>query len=134
MKKTKLTRSLLAACSIVALSAVMYGCAHTDSGPSQEELDVANEALDQEREAHAATQVELDTAQGEVTRLTGELDTATSNAASLQTMLDDANTETMRIQGLLDAEEGNSASLQTMLDDANGEVTRIQACWTLPTT
>ena len=26
MKKTKLTRSLLAACSIVALSAVMYGC------------------------------------------------------------------------------------------------------------
>ena len=44
MKKTKLTRSLLAACSIVALSAVMYGCAHTDSGPSQEELDVANAA------------------------------------------------------------------------------------------
>ena len=28
MKKTKLTRSLLAACSIVALSAVMYGCTH----------------------------------------------------------------------------------------------------------
>ena len=44
MKKTKLTRSLLAACSIVALSAVMYGCAHTDSGPSQEELDAANAA------------------------------------------------------------------------------------------
>ena len=125
MKKTKLTRSLLAACSIVALSAVMYGCTGS-SGPSQDEYDAKSEALDQEREAHAATQVELDTAQGEVTRLTGELDTATSNAASLQTMLDDANTETMRIQGLLDAEEGNSASLQTMLDDANGEVTRIQ--------
>ena len=29
MKKTKLTRSLLAACSIVALSAVMYGCVHS---------------------------------------------------------------------------------------------------------
>ena len=40
MRKTKLTRSLLAACSIVALSAVMYGCAH-DSGPSQGELDAA---------------------------------------------------------------------------------------------
>ena len=40
MKKTKLTRSLLAACSIVALSAVMYGCAH-DSGPSQDEFDAA---------------------------------------------------------------------------------------------
>ena len=43
MKKTKLTRSLLAACSIVALSAVMYGCTHS-SGPSQDELDAANEA------------------------------------------------------------------------------------------
>ena len=29
MKKTKLTRSLMAACSIVALSAVMYGCVHS---------------------------------------------------------------------------------------------------------
>ena len=28
MKKTKLTRSLMAACSIVALTAVMYGCVH----------------------------------------------------------------------------------------------------------
>ena len=34
MKKTKLTRSLLAACSIVALSAVMYGCVHSgDDAP-----------------------------------------------------------------------------------------------------
>ena len=34
MKKTKLTRSLLAACSIVALTAVMYGCVHDgDSDP-----------------------------------------------------------------------------------------------------
>ena len=44
MKKTKLTRSLLAACSIVALSAVMYGCAHTDSGPSQEEFGAVKDA------------------------------------------------------------------------------------------
>ena len=35
MKKTKLTRSLLAACSIVALSAVMYGCVHSgDNTPA----------------------------------------------------------------------------------------------------
>ena len=33
MKKTKLTRSLLAACSIVALSAVMYGCVHSGDSP-----------------------------------------------------------------------------------------------------
>ena len=34
MKKTKLTRSLLAACSIVALSAVMYGCVHNGDEPA----------------------------------------------------------------------------------------------------
>ena len=54
MKKTKLTRSLLAACSIVALSAVMYGCAHTDSGPSQGELDAANAATAAAEAAAAA--------------------------------------------------------------------------------
>ena len=32
MKKSKVTRSLLAACSIVALSAVMYGCVHSGDG------------------------------------------------------------------------------------------------------
>ena len=40
MKKTNLTRSLLAACSIVALSAVMYGCVHSGDGPSVSDLDV----------------------------------------------------------------------------------------------
>ena len=33
MKKAKLTRSLMAACSIVALSAVMYGCVHSGDDP-----------------------------------------------------------------------------------------------------
>ena len=33
MKKTKLTRTLLAACSIVALTAVMYGCTHSSDDP-----------------------------------------------------------------------------------------------------
>ena len=37
MKKTKLTRSLLAAVSIVALSAVMYGCVHSGSDAPQME-------------------------------------------------------------------------------------------------
>ena len=38
MKKTNLTRSLMAACSIVALSAVMYGCVHggDDAPPAME--------------------------------------------------------------------------------------------------
>ncbi len=35
MKKTKLTRSLMAAVSVVALSAVMYGCVHSGSDPAE---------------------------------------------------------------------------------------------------
>ena len=38
MKKTKLTRSLLAACSIVALTAVMYGCVHSSDDPAPEPM------------------------------------------------------------------------------------------------
>ena len=71
MKKTKLTRSLLAACSIVALSAVMYGCVHSgddsaesgmempmpDPEPMQtpaEQLAAANQALEDARTLVAA--------------------------------------------------------------------------------
>ena len=55
MKKTKLTRSLLAACSIVVLSAVAYGCS---SGISQTEADrqAAEAAAAAAAEAEAAAQ------------------------------------------------------------------------------
>ena len=47
MKKTKLTRSLLAACSIVALSAVMYGCVHSgDDAPATDDNDMGMEMPD----------------------------------------------------------------------------------------
>ena len=130
MKKTKLTRSLLAACSIVALSAVMYGC--TSDG-SENDLIATQGNLED-------VIAERDAALASAAALQMQLDTATSNGASLQTMLDDANTETMRIQGLLHAEEGNSADLQmqldasianaagiqTMLDDANANGASLQ--------
>ena len=40
MKKSKVTRSLLAACSIVALTAVLHGCLHSGDGPTYSELDL----------------------------------------------------------------------------------------------
>ncbi len=48
MKKTKLTRSLLAACSIVALSAVMYGCVHSggDDAPATDTSGTPDPAKD----------------------------------------------------------------------------------------
>ena len=54
MKKTKLTRSLLAACSIVALTAVMYGCTHSgDDGVPQTDHDQVVDDKDK-AEAEAA--------------------------------------------------------------------------------
>ena len=53
MKKTKLTRSLLAACSIVALSAVMYGCVHSggDDGPVATDVTLSGAQMGQTLEA-----------------------------------------------------------------------------------
>ena len=76
MKKTKLTRSLLAACSIVALSVVLSGCLHSsddtaeteppmeptepvDPGPTDEEIAAATAAA-----ATKATAIAAEAAQG----------------------------------------------------------------------
>ena len=63
MKKTKLTRSLLAACSIVALTAVVYGC---DSGPSQSQLDAEMDRADQ-------AQAQVTMLQGQINALRAQL-------------------------------------------------------------
>ena len=83
MKKTKLTRSLLAACSIVALSAVMYGCTHS-SGPSQTDLDAANEAT---AAAEAEAKVNADAAAAAAVAAKAAADEAAADAA---TAADDA--------------------------------------------
>ena len=111
MKKTKLTRSLLAACSIVALSAVMYGCAH-DSG-DDDELRMSLE----QAEADAKTAEDAKTA-------------ADAAAAKLQKDVDDAEAEVKRIQDLLDAATGDTpggtTDLQDQLDAAIVERDRLQ--------
>ena len=68
MKKTKLTRSLMAACSIVALSAVMYGCVHSGDDPVVEPPPIDMDALDLAKElalnaANAAMTASNDAAQ-----------------------------------------------------------------------
>ncbi|MCY4478954.1 MAG: hypothetical protein OXB97_03580, partial [Rhodospirillales bacterium] len=64
MNKSKLTRTLMAACSIVALSAVMYGCVHSgsdaptveapDLGPAQTAAKTAADAAKTASDAAAA--------------------------------------------------------------------------------
>ena len=95
MKKTKLTRSLLAACSIVALTAVVYGC---DSGPSQSELDA---------EMDRAEQAEM-----QVTMLQGQI-----NALRMQLGLDADDDLGDNIEDLQD----EVASLKQQIADAAKE-------------
>ena len=71
MKKTKLTRSLLAACSIVALSAVMYGCVHSGGGPSVSELDLAGVDTQDGATVEAATYSADDVPAALITALEG---------------------------------------------------------------
>ena len=104
MKKTKLTRSLLAACSIVALSAVMYGCVHSGDGPSQAELDA--EAARAAAAEQAAKDAEAAQAEAE------------QQAAALQTQING-----LRMQLGLEAD----GDLGDDIADLQAEVERLQA-------
>ena len=94
MKKTKLTRSLLAACSIVALTAVMYGCVH--NGGSDTTTDGTEmEQTPQEQIAALQTQInalraELGLDPIDIDDLTGSVAQLTQQVATLQKQVDDA--------------------------------------------
>ena len=130
MKKTKLTRSLLAACSIVALSAVMYGCtsdgSENDLIATQGDLEDVTAQRDAALASAAALQTQLDTANTNADGLQTMLDAANATGAGLQTDLDAANATAAGLQTDLDAANGTAADLQTDLDAANGEVTRLE--------
>ena len=134
MKKTKLTRSLLAACSIVALSAVMYGC--TGDG-SKNDLVASQEALEQEKEAHAATTAEVtrlstalgaemdpdpDSARGMLAAANDRIGSA-DDPESLLGMLDAEQKEAIRLTQVIDG-DGTDANpgLQAELDAANDRI------------
>ena len=92
MKKSKVTRSLLAACSIVALSAVMYGCVHsgddTANGdppvtvdppePTPTDIDGAQAAAKAAADAAMTASVNADAA-------ADAADAAIENSATMQT-------------------------------------------------
>ena len=116
MKKTKLTRSLLAACSIVALSAVMYGC--TGDG-SENDLKATQGDLEE-------VQAQLDAANARIAELDGMLADATTRADGLQTQLDAANATSAGLQTDLDAANAMVAGLQMDLDAANATAAGLQ--------
>ena len=117
MKKTKLTRSLLAACSIVALSAVMYGCiGGGDDDPATDETDMEQptEPMQTPAEQLAAAEAALETAQEAVAELTP---TSTGEEArAAYEALADAQTAVNAATAL---PANKIAALQTQLDAAN---------------
>ena len=96
MKKTKLTRSLLAACSIVALTAVMYGCTHSsDDPPATDDTTMMPEPTPQEQIAALQEQInalraELGLPAIDIDDLTGSVATLTQQRDDLQKQIDDA--------------------------------------------
>ena len=117
MKKTKLTRSLLAACSIVALSAVMYGCAHTDSGPSQDEYDAAVSGKDA---AEAAAKINADAA-AEAVAAKATADTAAAAAAEAKATADAAAEKARMAQEAAEAQSALDAQAKIDADAAAAE-------------
>ena len=95
MKKTNLTRKLMAACSIVALSAVMYGCVHGGDDPApidETDMEMPEPMPDPEPTDLEATQTAAaDAATAAMTASTNAdtaasgAEAATINIATLQT-------------------------------------------------
>ena len=137
MKKTNLTRSLLAACSIVALSAVMYGC--TSDG-SENDLVATQDDLEQEKTARAAAEAKVAELEGDLTdanddlaaananviQLTDDLATANDNVIQLTDDLADANDEVIRLMGVLETAEGDRDMYKMMLEEVNEKVADLE--------
>ena len=82
MKKTKLTRSLLAACSIVALSVVLSGCLHSSDDSTTTGPDMTGEP-DPAIAERAAINSAITTARTTVAGLTDDASDAAINAAEM---------------------------------------------------
>ena len=98
MKKTNLTRSLLAACSIVALSAVMYGCSSSGEDTQRDratdaEMSLAEAlaALEAARAAQATAEAERDAANAAAAAANTARDAALAAQATAESERDAAN-------------------------------------------
>ena len=106
MKKTKLTRSLLAACSIVALSAVMYGCVHNGgSDTTTDETDM---------EMGPTPEEQIAALQGQINALRTQLGLEADD--NLSTSIADLQAEVTRLQGEIDKRDtaANTAKMKAL--------------------
>ncbi len=129
MKKTKLTRSLMAACSIVALTAVMYGCVHSGGDGASTGGDTAMEDMMQTpAEQLAAAQTAVSDAEAAVAAATNATERAAAygQLAAAEQMLADAEAIPENVlaalrQRLADAEDDldDAEALRTAIDAVN---------------
>ncbi|MDE0202314.1 MAG: hypothetical protein OXK73_07765 [Rhodospirillaceae bacterium] len=108
MKKTKLTRSLLAACSIVALTAVMYGCVH-DGGddPAEPMVEPMPEPMPTPQEQIAELQTQINALRAELGMGPINIDELTDDVASLTRERDDLQKQ---VDDAADAEAAAAAA------------------------
>ena len=90
----------------------------------QAELDAALADLEKERKAKAGEEAARETAEGDVTRLTGELETATTNVTRLEGELGTATTNVGQLTAQLVTATGNVTRLEGELEAANGRADR----------
>ena len=107
MKKTKLTRSLLAACSIVALSAVMYGCVH-NGGDDAPATDMSGTPEPVPEPIEPAGPTDLEETQTAAAGAAAAAMTASDNAAASASS---ARDETMTLATLQTGDHSNSDAM-----------------------
>ena len=109
MKKTKLTRSLLAACSIVALSAVMYGCVHNggDDAPATD-MSGTPDPVPEPMPPEPAGPTDLEDTQTAAAGAAAAAMTASTNAAASASSAADA---TMTLATLQTGADSNSDAM-----------------------
>ena len=107
MKKTKLTRSLLAACSVVALSAVMYGCVH-NGGDDAPATDMSGTPDPVPEPMEPAGPTDLEETQTAAADAAAAAMTASDAAAKAD---DDAATATMYLATLQTGDDSNSDAM-----------------------
>ena len=109
MKKTKLTRSLMAACSIVALSAVMYGCVHSGDDPVMDPPDLSMQMDDADAAEMAAATAANDAA------------AAVANVTAIRNLDAVAYLQAQAAAADARAEAGKAAEASDEADDAETE-------------
>ena len=125
-----MTRTRIATLAALLLAALfLAGCGGSGGGEPtvtqtlhdelQAELDAALADLEEERKAKADEEAARETAEGEVTRLTGELETATTNVTRLDGELATATTDVGRLTAQLATASNNVESLTDRIGTAD---------------